>query len=268
LLFPDWFFYLAILPWSGIIKIMLWTISDLHLSFAKPKPMDIFGDRWKDHHERIAKAWHERIDANDTVLIAGDISWAMKIDEALPDLQWIADLPGHKVMIRGNHDYWCPRGIGPVRKRLPASISMLSADAAIFEEIVVCGTRAWTTPETSGFSTKTDLPIYERELAMLDRALQAAKKLAEGVRPIVVMLHYPPFVDRKPTEFAKKIQEAGAAACIYGHLHRRQDWANATQGTVDGVFYQLTSCDYLGFGPVAVRGLGTNNNIEDIPIED
>src|SRR5919106_61917 len=127
---------------------MLWTISDLHLSSVHPKPMDIFGDRWKDH----------------TVLIAGDISWAMKLDEALPDLEWIAALPGHKIMIRGNHDYWCPRSVGPVRRRLPPGMAILSGDATDAGEALVCGTRGWITPETPGFDAATDLTIYNREL--------------------------------------------------------------------------------------------------------
>jgi predicted phosphohydrolase len=234
---------------------MLWTISDLHLSSAQPKPMDIFGDRWKNHPERIAAAWRARVRDEDTVLIAGDISWAMKIEDALLDLEWIAALPGHKVLIRGNHDYWCPRGAGPVRRRLPANMTILSADAVALDEAVVCGTRAWITPETPGYSVATDQTIYTRELDMLDRALAAARKLAAGTLPIVVMVHYPPFLDRRPTEFARRIAAAGASACVYGHLHRPHDWAMATQGLVDGVYYQLTSCDYLGFGPVAVRGL-------------
>src|SRR5258705_2555035 len=118
----------ALEPWVADSP-MLWTISDLHLSSVHPKPMDIFGDRWKNHPERIAAAWRGRVRDGDTVLIAGDISWAMKLDEALPDLEWIAALPGHKVLIRGNHDYWCPRGVGPVRRRLPPGMTILSADA-------------------------------------------------------------------------------------------------------------------------------------------
>lgn len=218
--------------------------------------MDIFGDRWKNHPERIAAAWRERIRDDDTVLIAGDISWAMKIEDALPDLEWIAALPGSKIFIRGNHDYWCPRGAGPVRRRLPPRMAVLSADATETAEAVICGTRGWVAPEMPGFSPSTDQTIYARELGMLDRALLAAQRLAAGAKPIVVMLHYPPFIDRRPTEFALRIAAAGAAACVYGHLHRPQDWQGATQGMVGGVFYQLTSCDYLGFGPVAVRGLG------------
>jgi predicted phosphohydrolase len=247
---------------------MLWTISDLHLSFAQPKPMDIFGDRWKNHPQRIAAAWHERVGGDDSVLIAGDISWAMKLDDALPDLEWIAALPGRKIMIRGNHDYWCPRGVGPVRRRLPPGMEILSADAVDAGDAVVCGTRGWVTPEMPGFEAATDLAIYNRELGMLDRALAAAHKLAAGVKPIVVMIHYPPFLDRRPTEFARRIAAGGAAACVYGHLHRPQDWAIATQGLVDGVDYQLTSCDYLGFGPVAVRGLNRSMLDDQPPTTD
>src|SRR5205085_10938050 len=133
--------------------------------------------------------------------------------------------------------------------------AIVEAGALDVDDAVVCGTRGWTTPGTSGFKEPDDLRVYNRELGRLDRALAAAHKLAGGARPIVVMIHFPPFLDRKPTEFALRIAQAGAAACVYGHLHRPQDWSVATQGLVDGVYYQLTSCDYLGFGPVAVRGL-------------
>ncbi|WP_322814180.1 metallophosphoesterase [Chloroflexus sp.] len=232
---------------------MIWTISDLHLSFARPKPMDIFGPGWKDHPERIAQAWRERVTATDWVLIAGDISWAMKLPDALLDLQWIDALPGTKVLIRGNHDYWCPRRVNSIRRHLPPSLRLIGADALDIGEAVLCGTRGWITPETPGF-TETDLPIYQRELGLLERALAAGQTLAVN-KPLIVMIHFPPFVNRQPTEFSRRIAASGAAACIYGHLHRRYDWDNAVQGRVDGVYYQLTACDYLGFGPVAVRGL-------------
>jgi predicted phosphohydrolase len=119
----------------------------------------------------------------------------------------------------------------------------------------VCGTRGWITHETPGFKPSAYQVVYNRALVRLDAALAAASKLASGAKPVVVMFHYPPFLDRKPTEFARRMAASGAAACVYGHLHRPHDWSSATQGVVDGVFYQLTSCDYLGFGPIAVRGL-------------
>lgn len=234
---------------------MIWTISDLHLSFAQPKPMDIFGPHWKDHPEHIARRWRERVAPDDWVLVAGDISWAMKFRDALVDLRWIDALPGRKVIIRGNHDYWCSRRVNPIRPQLPPSIHLLSADALDIGEAVVCGTRGWVTPETPGYSPASDEQIYERELGMLDRALAHAVQLAASRLPIIVMIHYPPFINRQPSEFARRIASAGAHACIYGHLHRRQDHDNAVNDTVDGVSYQLTACDYLSFGPVGVRGL-------------
>ncbi|MFO7167018.1 MAG: metallophosphoesterase [Chloroflexota bacterium] len=233
---------------------MLWTISDLHLSSVQPKPMDIFGSRWRNHPERIAAAWRERVGPEDVVLVAGDISWAMRLEQALPDLLWLDALPGRKVLCKGNHDYWWDRA-GPLRPRLPPSIAVVEADAHDAGEAVICGTRGWVAPGTPGFVPETDMRIYNRELGRLDRALAAAGKLAADGRPIVVMIHYPPFIDGRPTEFARRISAAGAAACVYGHLHRPEDWAAATQGLVDGVYYQLSACDYLGFGPVAVRGL-------------
>ncbi len=233
---------------------MIWTISDLHLSSVQPKPMDVFGDHWKDHAARIAAAWRAQVRPADQVLIAGDISWAMKLPDALPDLQWIDALPGHKVMIKGNHDYWWDR-VGPLRPHLPPTITALEASATDIGAVVVCGTRGWLTPDAPGFDPDSDLRIYNRELGRLDRALQAAQAAAQAERPIIVLIHYPPFANGQPTEFASRIAAAGAAACIYGHLHRPEDWASAVQGTVDGVFYQLSACDYLGFKPVAVRGL-------------
>jgi predicted phosphohydrolase len=232
----------------------IWTISDLHLSGVQPKPMDIFGPHWKNHAQRIAAAWQTRVAADDIVLIAGDISWAMKLSDALIDLRWIDALPGRKVMIKGNHDYWWDR-VGPLRPLLPPSISAIEADAIDLGELVVCGTRGWIVPDTPGFDESKDLRIYNRELGRLERALAMAQRLAKGTRPIVAMIHYPPFLNRQPTEFAHRLSNAGVAACIYGHLHRPNDWAGAVQGQIDGVFYQLTACDYLNFGPVAVRGL-------------
>jgi predicted phosphohydrolase len=216
--------------------------------------MDIFGDRWKNHPQRIAAAWRERVRDDDVVLIAGDISWALKLREALADLEWIAALPGRKVLSRGNHDYWW-ESPGRVRRILPPSLAIVQADALDLGDAVVCGTRGWITPETPGFRPAEDQVVYNRELVRLEAALAAARRLAAGAKPIVVMFHYPPFLDRRPTEFARRIAAAGAAACVYGHLHRPSDWSAATQGLVEGVFYQLTACDYLGFGPVAVRGL-------------
>lgn len=129
---------------------MLWSISDLHLSFARPKPMDIFGSRWKDHPERIAAAWRVRVRPDDVVLLAGDTSWAMKLQDALVDLEWLATLPGRKIISRGNHDYWwSSERTNRVRRALPPGIDILEASAIDIGAAVVCATRGWNAPENA-----------------------------------------------------------------------------------------------------------------------
>jgi predicted phosphohydrolase len=233
---------------------MIWTISDLHLSFANPKPMDIFGNRWRNHPERIAAAWQRIVQPDDVVLIGGDISWAMHVNDALIDLQWIDQLPGHKYCIKGNHDYWWDRA-NPIRTMMPPSITLVEAEAFAVADVILCGSRGWSAPGTPGFDPAVDQRIYARELLRMERALLAARTLAQAKHPIVAMIHFPPFVDKRPSGFVELLHKYGATHCIYGHLHRADDWSNAIQGLVDGVEYQLTACDYLQFTPVAVRGL-------------
>lgn len=231
----------------------IWAISDLHLSFATPKPMDVFGDRWRDHPERIANAWRKLIAHDDLVLLAGDTSWALRLAAALPDLQWIDALPGRKVLTKGNHDYWwdyARKQRFPDGTSLPSSLTLVEADAVEVGGWVLCGTRIWVTPGQPNFQAETDERIYNRELGRLERALSAATRLSGGTKPIGVLLHYPPFLpDGTPTRFAELVAAAGARFCIYGHLHRRVDWDHARQGPHEGVNYHLTSCDYLGFVP-------------------
>lgn len=232
---------------------MIWTISDLHLSFATPKPMDIFGSRWRNHPERIATAWQRLVAPEDVVLIAGDISWAMHLNDALVDLHWIDQLPGRKYCIKGNHDYWWDRA-APIRAKMPSSITLVEANAYDMGPAIVCGSRGWSAPGMPGFDPVADQRIYARELLRMQRALDEATTLANG-RPIITMIHFPPFIDRRATDFVAQFQRAHITTCLYGHLHRPDDWGNATQGTVAGVTYQLSACDYLEFTPVAVRGL-------------
>jgi hypothetical protein len=211
--------------------------------------MDVFGPHWRDHPQRIATAWRARVAADDLVLLAGDTSWALKLPEALPDLQWIAALPGQKVLTKGNHDYWWDAA----RKRraeLPPSLTLVEADATVCGDWVLCGTRAWVTPGQPMFDPSTDERIYNREVGRLERALATAQRLSDASKRIGVLLHYPPFYpDGRPTRFAELIAAAGAVFCVYGHLHRRSDWQIAVQGVRAGVRYHLTSCDFLHFEP-------------------
>ena len=139
----------------------VFAISDLHLSNACDKPMDIFGGRWVGYTQKIEKAWNETVQKDDLVLIAGDISWAMKLEEAVPDLLWIDSLPGNKIIIKGNHEYWW-KSVSAVRQVLPASIQAIQNDAIKLDGLVICGTRGWDIPEKS--SSEEDIKIYKREI--------------------------------------------------------------------------------------------------------
>lgn len=235
----------------------IWAIADLHLSFTAPKPMDVFGDRWRNHPERIAANWRKLVADDDIVLLAGDNSWGLRLQAARPDLDWIAALPGHKVLTKGNHDYWWDDARKQIRRQgqvgatcFAPSVTLIEAEAVECGGWVLCGTRAWVTPGQPFFDPATDQRIYNRELGRLERALSSAAKLAQGTRPIGVLLHFPPFLqDGTPTAFAEQIAAAGARFCVYGHLHRRYDWDHAVQGEQGGVHYHLTSADYLGFVP-------------------
>ena len=194
----------------------LFAIADPHLSSADPKPMDIFGPHWQGHPEAFFGGWREVVRDGDLVLVPGDISWAIRLEGALPDLQDIAALPGQKVLLRGNHDYWWPP-IGKLRKALPPGMYALQNDALKFGPVVIAGTRGWLSPGSSDFSEE-DERIYRRELERLKLSLKAAKKL--GGDRLVVMLHYPPTNGRlEPSGFTDLLREAAPDALVFGHLH-------------------------------------------------
>ena len=149
-------------------------ISDLHLSTTAPKPMDIFGTGWTDYMEKIRADWLERVGEDDVVLIGGDISWAMQLEDALTDLKTIEDLPGHKVIIRGNHDYWW-KSLTKIRESLPPKFYALQNDCVRLGEVIVCGSRGWTVEGSADF-TEQDRKLYLREKERLTLALKAAEK--------------------------------------------------------------------------------------------
>ena len=223
----------------------LYAIGDLHLPGGQEKPMDIFGDQWEDHFTRISQDWRARVKDEDTVLIPGDISWAMQLAAARADLEAIGALPGRKVILRGNHDYWWS-GITQVREALPPGMFALQNDALALEECVICGSRGWVFPTPEAPLSAEDDKIYRRELLRLEMSLNAGQKV-RGNQPLVLMLHYPPLslqvMDTGFTELAKRY---GVSLVVYGHLHGPGiRWG--FQGEHQGVRYCLTSCDALGF---------------------
>ncbi len=223
----------------------LFAIADLHLPGGDDKPMDVFGAHWDHHFERISEDWRARVSEEDTVLIAGDISWAMQLSHAVPDLADIAALPGRKVLIKGNHDYWWS-SISQVRDAMPAGMTALQHSAADIGPAVVCGTRGWVFPTGEEPLEANDEKIFQRELIRLEIALQSAKKLAPE-KPLIAMTHYPPLYDQcRDTAFTALMERYGVAWAIYGHLHGLGIKAGFT-GEHNGVRYALTSCDALEF---------------------
>ncbi len=226
-------------------------ISDLHLSFSSDKPMDVFGDHWRGHADKMATAWDAMVGADDVVLCPGDLSWAMKLEGAAPDLGWIGARPGRlKILTRGNHDYWWS-AIGKVRAALPVGVVALQNDAVDLGDVVVCGSRLWTCPGALDWDSH-DEKIYVREVERLKLSLEAGHKLAAG-RPLIAAIHYPPFDKQQGgTAYSALLEQFGVAVCVYGHLHGRRAHRTAFEGERGGVRYHLIACDHLAFSPVVV----------------
>ncbi|WP_424949749.1 metallophosphoesterase [Deinococcus sp.] len=198
----------------------VFAIADLHLSFTAPKPMTVFGPNWAGHPEAIFTHWREVVGEHDLVLLPGDLSWAMRLQEALQDLAHVAALPGRKVLLRGNHDYWWP-AIGKLRAALPAGMLAVQNDALRMGGLIVSGTRGWVTPGPDSF-TEEDRRIYERELERLKLSLEAANRLGAGTPGTrhILMLHYPPTGPGfAPTGFTELIARYRPDRVVYGHLH-------------------------------------------------
>ena len=231
----------------------IWGISDLHLSFSTKKPMDVFGDHWRDHAQKMQESWDTQVAPDDIVLCPGDLSWAMRLEEAAADLAWIGARPGFKILGRGNHDYWWS-SVGKVRAALPKGCVALQNDCVDIGKVVVAGSRCWAAPGALDY-TDADQKIYERELLRLKMSLESAKKIAGG-RPILAAIHYPPFTAKKGASgFSDLLEEFGVSTCVYGHLHGERSHRTAVQGEVRGVTYHLIACDFLEFKPKLIWDL-------------
>jgi len=274
----------------------IFAISDLHLSFqtdkpmtdevghmlgaslARTKPMDLFGDHWANYEQRIMEDWNAKVSVDDVGIIAGDISWAMKMEDTKADFDFISKLNGTKIIIRGNHDYWW-KSISKIRETLPQGIVALQNDSVKIGDVVFAGTRGWRVPERFGRGTKQDAEdkkIFDREVIRFELALKDAvnrRQTADGRQQgpdsarhcegteaipsltaepqgsakqvLIAILHYPPFNStRDDSPFTALCEKYGVSACVYGHLHGKNCRAELfTQK--NGVKYYLTSCDLL-----------------------
>lgn len=227
----------------------LFAIADPHLSRAQPKPMSVFGGAWEAHPEAFFEGWRSVVSDDDIVLVPGDISWAMRLDDALVDLRDIAALPGRKVILRGNHDYWWP-SISRLRRALPEGIYAVQNDAVELDGVVVSGTRGWVTPGSRGF-TAEDERIYQRELERLGLSLAAARRLEGRFR--VVMLHFPPTNNRlEPSGFTKAIADYAPDALVFGHVHSDEP----VLSSLDDIAVHFVAADALGFVPELIADFG------------
>ncbi len=219
----------------------VFAISDLHLSINNPKPMDIFGPVWEGYIDKIFEDWKEKVTDEDIVLLAGDFSWAMKLEETKQDFNLLSTLPGKKVIIRGNHDYWW-KSISAVRDILPSGFYAIQNDAIKFEDIIICGTRGWTVPERNTEQTEENKKIYDREVLRLELTLQAADKLRNNGEKIICMMHYPPTnFTKDDSDFTRLIEKYKVNKVVFGHLHGLKKVEN--NFIKNGIPYFLTSCD-------------------------
>ena len=228
---------------------MLFAISDLHLSLGGEKPMDIFGFLWKDHHLKLQENWTRLVKADDVVILGGDLSWALKLEETRKDFNFIHQLPGEKVLFRGNHDYWW-QSYRKVIKALPAGMHAVQNNYIPYRNhVALCGTRGWTVPGGENYTVQ-DEKIYRRELIRLRLSLTAAQK--DGFENFVVTLHYPPFTPRgEDTGFTAIMREFKIRYCLYGHLHG-VDQSGVFQGERDGIIYHFIAADFLKFNPLLI----------------
>lgn len=223
---------------------MIFAIGDLHFDNTGDKPMGIFGDNWLNHEEKIIDNWKANIKEDDLVLLAGDISWALKLEEAYEDLLKIDELPGKKIIIKGNHDYWW-NSLRKLNNLGLKTINFLQNNSYIYDNIGIVGTRGWSSIDADTVEDQ-DYKVFNRELNRLKLSLDS---LRESVEKIIVVLHYPPFnIDCSPNGFIDIVKEYNGDICVYGHLHS-EGHKYAVEGVVEGIEIHCISSDYIDFVP-------------------
>ena len=224
--------------------------------------MDIFGDQWAEHHLKMAAHWDEMFAEDDIVLTPGDFSWAQKTADVEADFAWLAQRPGSKILVKGNHDHWWPKTKSKMAKILPENCYALKKNACIVHNVGFFGARGgdfaplkrYGDPRTQ---EEIDLALdrEDKELQLsfddLQRLIEAHDGELDGV---ICLFHYPPIGSgRKVSRFSSLIESSGASHCIYGHLHGSDSGPVRIEGVINDVMYHCTSCDLLGFKPEIIR---------------
>lgn len=226
----------------------LYAIGDLHLCLGTPKPMDVFGGAWVGYMDKL-KQGMAVLTPEDTLVLMGDLSWALDLSSAGADFAWISDIPGRKIILKGNHDYWWSTQAKFTKFCLEhgfSDLNLLNNNCYFYEDWAICGTRGWFFEEER--SGQHDEKVFRRELIRLETSLKAA-----GDREKMVFLHYPPrYKGYTCQEILNLMERYGVRRCFYGHLHGASHKL-AMEGTWDGIEYRLLSADYLDFRPYIVK---------------
>ena len=226
----------------------LFVIADLHLSFGSNKPMDIFGDNWQNHEEKIAKDWKEKVKPNDLVVIPGDFSWAMDLKDTILDFEYLCDLPGKKLLLKGNHDYWWST-LNKMRNYLAdnhfENIDFIQNNFYEYKNYIITGTHGWIIDEQ-----EDNKRLIRREKLRLRLELEAIKEKYGTEKEIIVFMHYPPFVKENNqliNPYLELFEEYKIKTVYYGHLHGTQVYGDIKDFEYNGTTYKLISADYLDF---------------------
>lgn len=223
----------------------LYAIGDLHLSLGGEKPMHVFGEQWRDHDQKLKEGF-SRLEPEDVTVLCGDLSWGMSLQEAEADFRFIHELPGKKIILKGNHDYWwstANKAYTFFREKGFDSLQILHNNSYMYGDCALCGTRGWFYEEETG--GEHDEKIMRREILRLEASLKSA-----GEREKLVFLHYPPIYQKyRCDEILELLERYGVSLCCYGHIHGKGCFA-AFNGWVGGTKFQLLSADAVDFTPV------------------
>ncbi len=225
----------------------LFAIGDLHLSLSDDKPMDIFGEIWKNHPQKLIEGF-SCVGENDLTVLCGDLSWALSLEGAKEDFAFMDRLPGQKLILKGNHDFWWSTATKAYRffdENGFSTMRILHNNAFIYGDHALCGTRGWFYEEEHG--TAHDRKMLLREVSRLETSLKAG-----GDREKIVFLHYPPvYQDYRCEEILQLLQEYRVKKCFYGHIHGRGR-SLAFNGWIGCTEFRLVSADHLRFQPMRI----------------
>ncbi len=233
----------------------IYTIGDLHLSFKENKPMDIFGDNWENHEEKIKEDWIKKVKEDDLVVLPGDFSWAMYLSRTDEDFKYLNQLPGKKLLLKGNHDYWWTT-LKSMRNFLEENnfenIDFIYNNSYEYENIIIIGTRGWSLTDDS-----EDKKMIKREALRLELSIQDALNKYGNNREIIAFMHYPPInktnIDKNESnEFIRIMQKYNIKQCYYGHLHGNSI-EEAIEGQHFGIEFKLVSADGLDFKLLKIK---------------